>query len=292
MHKLDSHWRNTLNNVSIEPLPSKIKHWILFMAITILLTYISFKYSTTNIKIGSNHISFNCWALITIYFLITSIFTLLKSVRYFILNLLITTIYILIIGVLGYSWYIKEIASLFFALGIISGIAYGFSANDIAKEFINGAKDILSAALVVGLAGGIIVLLNNSKIIDTILYYFSSLLQNTHKISSISIMYLIHTGLNILIPSGSAKAALTMPIMSQFSDLINISRQLSVLAFQFGDGFTNMITPTSGVLLGALSMAKIPYTIWVKWIFYFILTLIIVGWLLLIPPLYINFNGF
>jgi uncharacterized ion transporter superfamily protein YfcC len=105
-------------------------------------------------------------------------------------------------------------------------------------------------------------------------------------------MYLFQNGLNIIIPSGSAKAALTMPIMAQFSDLIGVSRQLTVLAFQFGDGFTNMITPTSGVLLGALSMAKIPYTTWFKWVLPFIIILILIGWFLLLPPLFWSFNGF
>ena len=146
--------------------------------------------------------------------------------------------------------------------------------------------------MVVGLAGGIIVLLNDGKIIDTILYNISQSLKNTGEITSVSLMYLFQNGLNIIIPSGSAKAALTMPIMAQFSDLIGVSRQLTVLAFQFGDGFTNMITPTSGVLLGALSMAKIPYTTWFKWVLPFIIILILIGWFLLLPPLFWSFNGF
>ena len=78
-------------------------------------------------------------------------------------------------------------------------------------------------------------------------------------------MYLIQTFLNVFIPSGSGKAALTMPIMAPFSDLIGVSRQATVMAFQFGDGFTNMITPTSGVLIGCLGVAKVPYDVWFKW---------------------------
>ena len=77
-------------------------------------------------------------------------------------------------------------------------------------------------------------------------------------------MYLIQTLINLIIPSGSAKAALTMPIMAPFSDVIGLSRQATVMAYQFGDGFTNMITPTSAVLMGALGIARIPYEIWVK----------------------------
>jgi uncharacterized ion transporter superfamily protein YfcC len=94
------------------------------------------------------------------------------------------------------------------------------------------------------------------------------------------------------IPSGSAKAALTMPMMSQFSDLIGVSRQTTVMAFQFGDGFTNMITPTSGVLIGVLGVAKIPYDKWVKWIGGFMVILILLGLLLLIPTVTMELNGF
>ena len=83
-----------------------------------------------------------------------------------------------------------------------------------------------------------------------------------------------------------------MPIMSQFADLIHISRQTTVLAFQFGDGFTNMITPTSGILLGVLGVAKIPYTLWLRWVWKFILFLIAVGFLLILPTLFLNLAGF
>jgi len=112
------------------------------------------------------------------------------------------------------------------------------------------------------------------------------------KVGSIGVMYLIQTFINIIIPSGSAKAALTMPIMAPFSDLIGISRQATVMAFQFGDGFTNMITPTSGVLIGVLGVAKIPYEKWVKWITPFMIILVILGFLLLIPTVTMQLSGF
>ena len=105
-------------------------------------------------------------------------------------------------------------------------------------------------------------------------------------------MYMIQTVINLVIPSASAKAAITMPIMAPFSDIIGVSRQATVMAFQFGDGFTNMITPTSGVLIAVLGVAKIPYGKWVKWILPFILLLIVVGFLLLLPTIYMQLNGF
>jgi len=98
--------------------------------------------------------------------------------------------------------------------------------------------------------------------------------------------------INVIIPSGSAKAALTMPIMAPFSDLIGVSRQATIMAFQFGDGFTNMITPTSPVLIGVLGVAKIPYEKWVKWIGGMMIVLMILGLLLLIPTVTLDLNGF
>jgi len=117
-------------------------------------------------------------------------------------------------------------------------------------------------------------------------------MQDAGEITSIGIMYLIQNMINILIPSGSAKAAITMPIMAPFSDLIGLSRQATVMAFQFGDGFTNMITPTSGVLMGVLGVARIPYNKWVKWITPLMIIMIILGFLLLIPTVTMDLPGF
>jgi len=220
------------------------------------------------------------------------IISLRKSVHFFILNLLFVTIALLIVGVMAYSWYVMEIATLFFAMGIASGIAMNYSPDQIVKYFLDGVKDIMSAAMIVGLAGGIIIILKNGQIIDPMLHSLASWMENTGKIASVGIMYIIQNFINIIIPSGSAKAALTMPIMAPFSDVIGISRQATVMAFQFGDGFTNMITPTSGVLIAVLGVAKIPFNKWVKWITPLIILLIIIGFLLLIPTVTMELNGF
>ena len=151
---------------------------------------------------------------------------------------------------------------------------------------------MLSAALVVALAGGIIQVLQDGRIIDTILNSLAILMADTGKVVAIGVMYTIQTLINIIIPSGSAKAALTMPIMAPFSDVIGISRQATVMAFQFGDGLTNMITPSSGVLMGALGIARIPYEIWVKWFWKALLLLIFIAFLLLIPTVTMELSGF
>lgn len=209
-----------------------------------------------------------------------------------ILILLFLTIVALVVGVLAFDWYIAEISALFLAMGIIAGIIDRQSADDIAKLFLAGCKDILSAALVVGLASGIIFILRDGKIIDTLLYALTRSLTQTGEVVSLGVMYIFQTLLNIVMPSGSAKAALTMPIMAQFADLIDVSRQTTVLAFQFGDGFTNMLTPTSGVLIGVLGVARIPYGTWLKWVWKFILALIAIGFLLMLPTLWLELPGF
>ncbi len=209
-----------------------------------------------------------------------------------ILIVLMVTILALVVGVLKYDWYIAEISALFLAMGIVAGIIDRQGADDIAKLFLAGCKDILSAALVVGLASGIIFILRDGHVIDTLLYGLTRSLAQTGEVASLAVMYLFQTLLNIVMPSGTAKAALTMPIMTQFADLIHVSRQTTVLAFQFGDGFTNMLTPTSGVLIGVLGMARIPYGTWLRWVWKFIVVLIVVGFLLMLPTLWLSLPGF
>ena len=209
-----------------------------------------------------------------------------------ILVILLLTIVALVVGVLEFGWYITEISALFLAMGILCGIVDKQGADDIAKLFLAGCKDILSAALVVGLASGIIFILKDGHIIDTILYGLTRSLSQLGEVASLGVMYLFQTLLNVVMPSGSAKAALTMPIMAQFADLMDVSRQTTVLAFQFGDGFTNMLTPTSGVLIGVLGMARIPYGTWLKWVWKFILALIAIGFVLMLPTLWLNLPGF
>jgi uncharacterized ion transporter superfamily protein YfcC len=266
--------------------------WLTYIILLVSMIGFSYYYPVSTLKIGNSESTFMVLPIITALFAISGIMSLRKSVHFYILNLLLFTIIFLIVGVMGYGWYIMEIATLFFAMGIFSGIAFNNTANEITHLFLDGARDILSAAMIVGLAGGILIVLEEGHIIDSILYYISQSMNDFGKMASVSMMYLIQNIINIIIPSGSAKAALTMPMMSQFSDLIGVSRQATVMAFQFGDGFTNMITPTSGVLIGVLGVAKIPYDKWVKWIGGFMAILILLGLLLLIPTVTMELNGF
>ena len=251
-----------------------------------------------------------CWALLTLLLCLFVVLYARKTRKHpaqavdnaaketltrrqtWILLVLLLTVALLIVGVTVWEWYLPEITGLFLAMGIVTGLIAGFSANKIAEELLAGAKDILSAALVVGFASGIIVILQDGHIVDSILHAMQEGLDGTGPLASLSAMYGIQALINFIIPSATAKAAITIPIMAPFSDMVGVSRQAMVLAFQFGDGFTNMVTPTSGVLIAALAMARIPYTKWVKWVWKMVVVLLVLGFLLLIPTVIFPIPGF
>lgn len=273
---------------------SGIKAWVCFAILMVVLVLFSVFYaSDCVISLGQKSFAapWLLWVL-TALFAMVSVIALRRSARLFILDMLLFCILFMVTGVMGYGWYLPEICALFLALAVASGLAAGYSSDDIAKEFIAGAKDIFSAALIIGFAAGIIVILQNGQVIDIMLDSMASALDGSGRAGALGTMYGIQTFINLFIPSASAKAAVTMPIMAPFSDIIGVSRQATVLAFQFGDGFTNMITPCSGVLMAVLSVARIPYEKWFRWIWKFILFLILVGFLLLLPTLFLNLPGF
>lgn len=293
VYEEDDHWRKFVHTKENDN--KDVTHkasWYTYLAILASLVLFSVYYPQTALKIGDKSIEFWFLPVLTVAFALFGFLSLRKSSAVFVLNLLGFTIIFLIVGVMGYEWYIMEIAALFFAMGVLSGAAMGKGADAITKLFLDGAGDILSAALIVGLGGGIIIILEDGKIIHTILYSMAGGMRDLGKVATVEIMYMIQTAINIVIPSGSAKAALTMPIMAPFSDLVGLSRQATVMAYQFGDGFTNLITPTSGVLIGVLGVARIPFAKWAKWIAPLILMLLVLGALLLIPTVTLELNGF
>lgn len=294
VYSLDAYWRERSEQQALNTVQYHTPRvaWVVYVLLGGVLVWSAIRYPLTTIAIGNGSRAVSLLPVLAGLFLITGFVALRKSVHFFILDLLFFTIFYLVVGVLGYDWYVKEISALFLAMGLLSGIADKQSADDLAKLFLAGCKDILSAALVVGLASGIIFVLRDGKVIDTILYGLTRSLAQAGEVTSMGAMYVFQTALNIIMPSGTAKAALTMPIMTQFADLTNISRQAVVLAFQFGDGFTNMLTPTSGVLIGCLGVAKIPYATWLRWVWKFILLLIFVGFILILPTLFIPLPGF
>ncbi len=199
---------------------------------------------------------------------------------------------ILIFGVFKFGWYITEIAAIFLAIGIFSGIASGMHLDELAQHFIAGAKDMTMGALVVGLARGILVIMEGSLIIDTIVFGLASAISTLPKSISAVGMLLVQSFLNLIIPSGSGLAATTMPIMAPLSDVIGVTRQTAVLAYQFGDGITNSIVPTSGVLLANLSIAKIKYEEWIKFVAPLMILWTLLGCVFMIIAVVTNYGPF
>ena len=276
-----------------DTLPRSRAWWCWGVLCGILLLFCVHYAADCVIRIGSERWSAP-WLLWVVsgVFAIVGALALRVSVRLYILTLLLFTIAFLVVGAMGYGWYLPEICALFIAMALAAGVSAGFSPDRIATEFVAGAKDIFSAALIIGFAAGIIVVLEQGAVIDKMLSAMADALMHCGREVALAAMYGIQTVINIFIPSASAKAAVTMPIMAPFSDLIALSRQSTVLAFQFGDGITNMITPCSGVLMAVLSVAKIPYETWVRQVWKFILLLMVMGLLLLLPTLYFDLPGF
>lgn len=198
---------------------------------------------------------------------------------------------LLVYGVMKLDWYINEIAGLFLGLGILAGIIGRLKTDEIATSFVEGAKDLTSAALIVGAARGILIIATDGGIIDTILNFLANHISALPTIISAYAMFLLQTMINFFIPSGSGQAALTMPIMAPLGEMVGITRQTSVLIYQMGDGFSNIIIPTSGTLMAVLGIAKLDWTKWAKWILPLQLIFMVLAFLILIYPVFTGWTG-
>ena len=172
----------------------------------------------------------------------------------------------IIFAVQQFGWWMSEMAGGFLLIGIASMIISKMPLNEAAKSFVKGMEDMIVAAMVVGFAKGVQVVLEDGQILDTIIFSAANTLQNFHEFVAAGGMLVFQTTLNFFIPSGSGQAAVTMPLMAPLSDLLGVTRQTAVLAFTCGDGFSNMVIPTSGFLMAVLSIAGIPYTKWLKFV--------------------------
>lgn len=201
----------------------------------------------------------------------------LTPARKRVLVVFFATFIVLIFGVLKYGWYINELAGLFFTMGVLSGIVYGMNPNEMGDHFVDGAKYLLYGALLIGVARGIMVILEQGAILDSVIYYMVQPLYHLPKYIAASLMVIIQTFINFFIPSGSGQAMVTMPIMAPVADLIGITRQVAVLAFQYGDGFSNMFIPTLGATMACLGIAKIEYGKWIAYVWKLLVYQLIIG---------------
>ena len=194
---------------------------------------------------------------------------------------------IMIYGILhGWST-TKEICALFLTMGIICGFIGGLNTSEIAEAFFDGAKGIVFGALIVGICRTIVVVLNQGQIIDTVLHSLAGLLNGMSAVIAAALMVPIQLLINFPINSGSGQAATTMPIMAPLAQILGVPAQTAVLAFQFGDGLSNSLWPTSGTLLASLAIAGIPYKKWVSFIILPMAAMYVVATVLVMISVYV-----
>lgn len=191
-----------------------------------------------------------------------------------VLLIFVVTIAILVYGVIQYGFYIDELAALFLIMGIAAGLVGGLRPGEIADSFIKGCHNMLFPCVMVGFCKATTIILTDALIMDTIIHFLAGLLTGIPATLTACGMFLIQALFNFLVPSGSGQAAITMPIMAPLADLVGITRQTAVLAFQFGDASTNCITPASGMTMSALAIAGVPLNKWWK----FFVPLVLIWW--------------
>lgn len=198
-----------------------------------------------------------------------------------VLLLFVATLITMIVGVIKYEWFIEEIAALFLAMAIAVGVVGRLSADEFIAAFLQGAKDLVTTALVIALARATVILARDANIIDSMLHGLMPLVASSSPVFAAHKMYAIQTVINFFIHSGTGQAALTMPIMAPLSDLVGVSRQTAVLAFQLGELSTPLI-PTSGITVGVLALARIPWITWARWMIPLQLIYVVLALILLV----------
>ena len=202
--------------------------------------------------------------------------------RVSILIILVGGIAFFVYGAKQHGWYINELNAIFLGIGLLAALISRMSPNLASQTFIRGAGEMTNAALLVGFARTIEVVLSNGQIIDTIIHAIASTLEGSSRYVSAIGMLAVQTVCNFFIPSGSGQAYVTMPIMSPLATLTDVPQQVAVLAYQFGDGFTNMVVPTSALVMGTLALGKIPYTRWVRFVMPLMLKLFLLAAVVLV----------
>ncbi|WP_409202791.1 putative basic amino acid antiporter YfcC [Vibrio sp. SS-MA-C1-2] len=192
-------------------------------------------------------------------------------------------------GVVVHAWYIPEIASQFFTMGFVAGligVAFrlnGMTLNDMAAAFKEGAAIMLPPAILVGCAKGVLIILSDGggssdpSVLNTILNSAGGVIGGLPDVMAAWLMYIFQSVFNFFVTSGSGQAALTMPLIAPLADMSGVTRQVAVLAFQLGDGFTNIIVPTSASLMATLGVCRIDWGDWARFCWRFLLLLVVLS---------------
>jgi uncharacterized ion transporter superfamily protein YfcC len=196
-----------------------------------------------------------------------------------VLVLFALTFAVMIWGVSSQGWWMAQMSALFLACAIVIGLIARLGEAKLVAAFLNGARDLLGVALIIGLARGIVVVMDAGHITDTILHAAEVSVAGLSKTAFILVIYWIEVGLSFFVPSTSGLAVLSMPILAPVADFAGVQREVVVTAFATASGMVNLITPTSAVVMGGLAIARVPYERWLRfvWPLLVVLSLIIMG---------------
>jgi len=197
----------------------------------------------------------------------------------------------LVWGILQAHWFIEEIGALFLAMGLLMGAVAGLRPGEIATSFVAGAKDMVNVSLIIACGRALLIIAREARVLDTILYVSSGVISALPAVVAAQVMFVVQSVINFFIHSGTAQAALTMPIMAPLADLVGLTRQTMVYAYQLCE-LINPILPTSAVTMGVLGMAKVPWETWARWFLPLMLLLCGLAFLLLVPPVLMHWGPF
>ncbi|MEM8685254.1 MAG: TIGR00366 family protein [Pseudomonadota bacterium] len=214
----------------------------------------------------------------------------MTGTRLTVLLLTLGALFVLVWGITQRGWYLIELSALFVALTIIVGAVARLHVDRVAVVFSKGASELAATALLIGFARAISLLLEDGMVLHTIVNFMASPLEGLPAELSAVGMLFIQSIMNIFVASGSGQAYLTMPLMAPIGDLVGIERQVSVLAYLYGDGFMNMIVPTNAVLMGIIGLAGIPYSRWFRFILPLIFKLLAAASLALVIAVQIGYS--
>lgn len=184
---------------------------------------------------------------------------------------------LIVFGLLNYGWYMDEISMVFLGMGLLAGIVGGLREKEMAEQFVTGMKDFAYAAVIIGIARGILVVAEGGMIIDTILNSLATVLAGVPTFIYTTMMYIAQSILTILIPSSSGLAALTIPVMGPLTELMGVNPEASVTALQYANQVMNTVSPTAGMTVAGLAVCKISFPQWWKTSWKFVLLLTLLG---------------
>ena len=211
----------------------------------------------------------------------------LTSKRKLILFLFALTFLIMIIGVIPFSdininfiptlgWWFGELTTLFFVSAVVIGLVAGLGEKGLVATFVDGSRDLLGVALIVGISRGITIVMNAGNITDTVLNLGERTLAGTGSIAFAITSYLFYLPMSFLIPSTSGLATLSMPIMAPLGDFAGVARHVVITAYQSASGIVNLVTPTSAVVMGGLAVARVSYDRWLKFVWKYLVVLMVI----------------